>query len=77
MEKKPFFIVVIFFLIIVLLALSFIEIPEFLQNIIYLLFGVIGAYFVYKNYFEGMTQEEKKNWKIKTNFDKKQKEKEE
>lgn len=74
MEKKPFVIVVTIFLLIMLLALSFLEIPSIVQNIIYLLFGVVGAYFIYKYYFESMSDDEKKKFKIKTDFDKKKKE---
>jgi hypothetical protein len=51
------------------------DIPSLVQNIIYFVFGLIGAYFIFNNYFIGMSDEEKKNWNINLDFYKKKKSK--
>ncbi|RRA93930.1 hypothetical protein [Paenimyroides viscosum] len=75
MKGKPFIFLITIFLLISLLALSFLDIPSLVQNIIYFVFGLIGAYFIFNNYFMGMSDEEKKNWNINLDFYKKKKSK--
>ncbi len=75
MKGKPFIFLITIFLLISLLALSFLDIPSLVQNIIYFVFGLIGAYFIFNNYFIGMSDEEKKNWNINLDFYKKKKSK--
>jgi len=75
MKGKPFIFLITIFLLISLLALSFLDIPSLVQNIIYFVFGLIGAYFIFNNYFMGMSDEEKKNWNINLDFYKKKKNK--
>lgn len=64
MKNRNLVIPIVIFLIIALLILSFIELPNFIENVIFFLFGIIGAYFIYSNYFVGMNEEEKKSWKL-------------
>ena len=64
MKNRNLIIPIVIFLIIALLTLSFIELPNFIENVIFFLFGIIGAYFIYSNYFVGMNEEEKKSWKL-------------
>ena len=73
MKNKTFIIPIVIFLIIALLVLSFVHIPNFIENSIYFLFGIIGAYFVYSNYFVGMNEEERKSWKPNLDFKSKKK----
>lgn len=73
MKVKPFIFLIIIILLISLLSLAFLEIPVFIQNIIYFVFGLIGAYFVFNHYFLGMSEEEKKNWNINMDLFKKKK----
>lgn len=75
MKGKPFIFLITIFLLISLLALSFLNLPALAQNIIYFVFGLIGAYFIFNNYFMGMSNEEKKNWNINLDFYKKRKNK--
>ena len=75
MKGKPFIFLITIFLLISLFALSFLDIPSLVQNIIYFVFGLIGAYFIFNNYFMGMSDEEKKNWNINLDFYKKKKSK--
>lgn len=75
MKGKPFIFLITIFLLISLLALSFLDIPSLVQNIIYFVFGLIGAYFIFNNYFMEMSDEEKKNWNINLDFYKKKKSK--
>ena len=75
MKGKPFIFLITIFLLISLMALSFLDIPSLVQNIIYFVFGLIGAYFIFNNYFMGMSDEEKKNWNINLDFYKKKKSK--
>lgn len=75
MKGKPFIFLITIFLLISLLALSFLDIPSLVQNIIYFVFGLIGAYFIFNNYFMGMSDQEKKNWNINLDFYKKKKSK--
>ena len=75
MKGKPFIFLITIFLLISLLALSFLDIPTLVQNIIYFVFGLIGAYFIFNNYFMGMSNEERKNWNINLDFYKKKKSK--
>lgn len=75
MKGKPFIFLITIFLLISLLTLSFLDIPSLVQNIIYFVFGLIGAYFIFNNYFMGMSDEEKKNWNINLDFYKKKKSK--
>ena len=75
MKGKPFIFLITIFLLISLLALSFLDIPSLVQNIIYFVFVLIGAYFIFNNYFMGMSDEEKKNWNINLDFYKKKKSK--
>ena len=75
MKGKPFIFLITIFLLISLLALSFLDIPSLVQNIIYFVFGLVGAYFIFNNYFMGMSDEEKKNWNINLDFYKKKKSK--
>ena len=65
MKGKPFILIITIFLLI----------PSLVQNIIYFVFGLIGAYFIFNNYFMGMSDEEKKNWNINLDFYKKKKSK--
>lgn len=71
MKGKPFILIITIFLLISLLVLSFLDLPALVQNIIYFVFGLIGAYFIFNNYFIGMSHEEKKNWNINLDFYKK------
>ena len=64
MKNKNLVIPIVIFLIVALLVLSFIELPNFIENTIYFLFGIVGAYFIYLKYFVGMNEEEKKSWKL-------------
>lgn len=64
MKNRNLVIPIVIFLIIALLTLSFIELPNFIENVIFFLFGIIGAYFIYSNYFVGMNEDEKKSWKL-------------
>lgn len=64
MKNRNLIIPIVIFLIIALLILSFIELPNFIENVIFFLFGIIGAYFIYSNYFVGMNEEEMKSWKL-------------
>lgn len=57
------------------LHLAFVDIPIIIQNIIYFLFGIVGAYFVFNHYFLRMSDEEKKNWNINIDIFKKKKSK--
>lgn len=75
MKGKPFILIITIFLLISLLVLSFLDLPALVQNIIYFVFGLIGAYFIFNNYFMGMSDEEKKNWNINLDFYKKKKSK--
>lgn len=75
MKGKPFIFIITIFLLISLLVLSFLDLPALVQNIIYFVFGLIGAYFIFNNYFMGMSNEEKKNWNINLDFYKKKKSK--
>lgn len=75
MKGKPFILIITIFLLISLLVLSFLDLPVLVQNIIYFVFGLIGAYFIFNNYFMGMSDEEKKNWNINLDFYKKKKSK--
>ena len=75
MKGKPFILLITIVLLISLLALSFLDIPSLAQNIIYFIFGLIGAYFIFNNYFMGMSDQEKKNWNINLDFYKKKKSK--
>ena len=75
MKGKPFIFLITLFLLISLLVLSFLDIPALLQNIIFFVFGLIGAYYIFNNYFMGMSDEEKKNWNINLDFYKKKKSK--
>lgn len=75
MKGKPFILLITIILLISLLALSFLDIPSLAQNIIYFIFGLIGAYFIFNNYFMGMSDQEKKNWNINLDFYKKKKSK--
>lgn len=64
MKNRNLVIPIVIFLIIALLILSFIELPNIIENVIFFLFGIIGAYFIYSNYFVEMNEEEKKSWKL-------------
>lgn len=75
MKGKPFILLITIFLLISLVVLSFLNLPALAQNIIYFVFGLIGAYFIFNNYFMGMSNEEKKNWNINLDFYKKKKSK--
>lgn len=75
MKGKPFILLITIFLLISLVVLSFLNLPALAQNIIYFVFGLIGAYFIFNNYFMGMSDEEKKNWNINLDFYKKKKSK--
>ena len=75
MKGKPFILLITIFLLISLVVLSFLDLPALVQNIIYFVFGLIGAYFIFNNYFMGMSNEEKKNWNINLDFYKKRKNK--
>lgn len=75
MKGKPFILLITIFLLISLVVLSFLNLPALAQNIIYFIFGLIGAYFIFNNYFMGMSDQEKKNWNINLDFYKKKKSK--
>lgn len=75
MKVKPFIFLITIFLLISLLVLAFVDIPIIIQNIIYFLFGIVGAYFVFNHYFLRMSDEEKKNWNINIDIFKKKKSK--
>jgi len=75
MKGKPFIFLITVFLLISLLVLSFLDMPTLVQNIIYFVFGLIGAYFIFNNYFMRMSDEEKKTWTINLDFYKKKKSK--
>ena len=75
MKGKPFIFLITVFLLVSLLVLSFLDMPTLVQNIIYFVFGLIGAYFIFNNYFMRMSDEEKKTWTINLDFYKKKKSK--
>lgn len=74
MKNRPYILLITIILLITLVILSLVEIPKIIQNIVYFVFGIAGAYFIFNYYFASMSDEEKKNWNIKFNLNKKKKE---